>query len=512
MIAPHRRGDAWERRMVKMQPLKTDAYSRAVSAILWAVVLATLAVILALGPIRWAFVLVVGVGIGLIVLVRPWVGLLFIAVTIPMGPLIPLPIHVGATDANELLLLLVIAAWLAQGVVRREVVVPHPPLLLPMLLLLGAYLATIPGAWSLRAGLVDTAKWVEGLVLYLVVVALLPPRRVPWLIGAVLLAATAEAMLGLYQFIRAIGPPQFVVLERFVRAYGTFRQPNPFGGYLGLVAPIAISLTWWAAIQVWREWRTSDKWRSSALLALLGASTGTVIVGLIVSWSRGAWLGFVAATIVIIVARGWRTITAVALTIATGVAVIILGGYARSPATAALWSRMAGLGHYMHFIDPRTVEITDKNFPIIQRLAQWWAAWRMFSDHPWLGVGIGNYATAYPAYALPRWYLSLGHAHNYYLNAAAETGLIGLAAYLTAGIATLSWVGRQALKGDGWQQALAIGILGVLAHLSVHNLFDNLYVQHMILHLALLLGTLAVLCASSARREDTAKRFRAQLA
>jgi len=36
-------------------------------------------------------------------------------------------------------------------------------------------------------------------------------------------------------------------------------------------------------------------------------------------------------------------------------------------------------------------------------MAHWQAAWEMFAAHPWPRVGIGNYAVAYPSYALPRW-------------------------------------------------------------------------------------------------------------
>jgi hypothetical protein len=31
-------------------------------------------------------------------------------------------------------------------------------------------------------------------------------------------------------------------MGRFMRAYGTFRQPNPYAGYLGYLAPVAVSL------------------------------------------------------------------------------------------------------------------------------------------------------------------------------------------------------------------------------------------------------------------------------
>ncbi len=34
-----------------------------------------------------------------------------------------------------------------------------------------------------------------------------------------------------------------------MRAYGSYGQPNPFGGYLGLALPVSMSLALWA----WQE-------------------------------------------------------------------------------------------------------------------------------------------------------------------------------------------------------------------------------------------------------------------
>ncbi len=486
--------------MVGGHRLRSDLPLKLVYRIAIAGVLLLLTAGLAWAPPRWAALLVAGSAAGLAVLAFPWLGLLLIAFAIPFGPLLPLPIGSAAADITELLVLLVAAAWLAQEVVRRAIVIPQPPLLLPALLLLGAYLASLPGAWSLQDGLIEMAKWIEGLIVYLAVAALLPRHRVPWLLGALILAGVVEALLGLYQFVRAIGPEPFQVLGRFVRAYGTFRQPNPFGGYMGLTAPIALSLAWWATGKAWRQWRTPERWRSLALSMGLSAAAGLITLGLVASWSRGAWLGFAAAMAAIVAARGRRATVAVSLTVLVILAVAMASGYAGDQITAALVGRLAGLEGYAGFTDPRTVEITDANFATVQRLAQWWAAWGMFNDHPWLGVGIGNYAVAYPAYALPRWYEPLGHAHNYYLNVAAEAGIIGLLAYVLAGLAALLWVGRQVLRLRGWPQALAIGVLGMFAHLSVHNLFDNLYVQHMLLHVALLTGALAIPCCEGGSR------------
>jgi O-antigen ligase len=116
----------------------------------------------------------------------------------------------------------------------------------------------------------------------------------------------------------------------------------------------------------------------------------------------------------------------------------------------------------------------------------------MWRDHLWLGVGAGNYAVAYPSYNLPRWYEALGHAHNVYLNFAAEAGLLGLLAYLWLWLASLWQAGRTAAFDQRLAAAVGAGVLGALVHATVHNLFDNLWVQHVYLTLALLLGLLSM--------------------
>jgi hypothetical protein len=139
----------------------------------------------------------------------------------------------------------------------------------------------------------------------------------------------------------------------------------------------------------------------------------------------------------------------------------------------------------------RGLEVTDANFAVLERMAHWQAAITMWTEHPWLGVGIGNYATAYPRYALPLWPLALGHAHNYYLNIAAEAGILGLAAYLFLLGTVLVTVWRAARRYFGWWWGVALGVLGVVVHLAVHSLFDNLYVHGMYLNLGILLGVIA---------------------
>jgi O-antigen ligase len=130
----------------------------------------------------------------------------------------------------------------------------------------------------------------------------------------------------------------------------------------------------------------------------------------------------------------------------------------------------------------------------VQRLAFWYAGLNMFQNNPVLGVGVGNYIEAYPRYAANGWQLVLGHAHDYYLNTAAETGLIGLAAYaglLFSGFRQLALTVRTAPAGVWY--GVSLGILGAITALSVHNLVDNMFVHGIPVLFGLLLGSAAVI-------------------
>jgi O-antigen ligase len=146
---------------------------------------------------------------------------------------------------------------------------------------------------------------------------------------------------------------------------------------------------------------------------------------------------------------------------------------------------------YLGVGDVRGVEVTDANFAVLERMAHWQSAIRMWTDRPWLGVGAGNYEVVYSRYSLPLWPYPLGHAHNYYLNIGAEAGIAGLIAYLVLWGAALLQSWKATRRALSWNWGVALGVLGVVMHLSVHNFFDNLFVHAMYLQVAILLGLIA---------------------
>ena len=467
--------------------------------LIWLAVTLAAGLAIALLPLTLAAVIVLGSIAFMVVLIRPEYGLYLLIFAVPWGSVREIRLGAMTVGVTEALIGLVLAAWLAKMVAAREIKTVHPPLLLPLLIFLGAILLSLTVTLSLQYSLKEILKWLEVLGIYLFVVNVIGRREAKVIVLLILLAGISQALLGIYQFFGRVGPEGFLLFDRFMRAYGTFEQPNPYGGYLGLVLPLAYSLSLGT-----KGYGARDRGKgirdkgipyslpltSYFLVAL--ATTGLVLMlaAMLMTWSRGAWLGFVAAFIVMNVVRSRRAAALFALALILLSFVIVMGGLQLLP--EAITQRFLDFLPFLGGVDISRVEITPANFAVIERLAHWQAGWDMFSEHPWLGVGIGNYEPVYSAYALPRWDEPLGHAHNYYLNIAAEAGLVGLSAYLILWAAVFWQAWQVVRRTSGYWQGVAVGILGILTHLAVHNFFDNLYVHGMYVHIAILLGLLHV--------------------
>ena len=83
---------------------------------------------------------------------------------------------------------------------------------------------------------------------------------------------------------------------------------------------------------------------------------------------------------------------------------------------------------------------------------------QMVRDRPWIGFGLGTFESAYPAYALFDAGLTVNHAHNDWLEWAADGGIPLF--LLLASIAM--WSARAA-----WRSPWALGILAVFLHAAV---------------------------------------------
>lgn len=498
----------------RQQPASSSGWLSTPSKALLGAASLALGAALARAPLLWAATgLLAAIVIGL-TLIDPLAGLCVALVLGPTKPLTDAYVPQLPLDLGQIALLVTLGAWLLHAACKRATCVPASPFTLPLLAFIGAVSLSLLNALSLGYALKELIKWGQLLVVMWLAVDQGRGNRWRLLIGAVLGAAALQALIGVWQFgLRSEGPEHFLILgDRFYRAYGTFEQPNPYGGFLGLALPVAAGLAL-GALVLWIRpvWLALKAQRPGGLrgglsaalnrhlleLVGLGALAGLLLAALLMSWSRGAWLGFGAAGLTILLAWPRQAWVGAALVMG-GVALGVLAlRFELLPSAVA--GRLTGFADFVQTFDVRGVDITTENYAVLERLAHWQAAQEMARYKLWLGVGIGNYEPVYPAYALINWPQPLGHAHNIYLNLLAETGIIGLVAYglLWIGVIVQTW--RATRRADVWPRSLAIGLLGTWAHLSVHQMVDTLYVANLHLHLGALLGVLTILINNTAK-------------
>jgi len=187
-------------------------------------------------------VLILGAAAVLATLVRPQLGVLLVVLAIPFGSLWQMRLGVMNVGATELLVALVTAAWLMHMVAAHKTGVRWPPLTLPLVLFLLVLCVSSLQSISLQHSVKELVKWVEVLVLYTLVSSEVSGLWRESLVAVLLGVGALAALQGIYQFLFQVGPEEFVLFGRFMRAHGTFEQPNPYGGYLGLTLPLAAGL------------------------------------------------------------------------------------------------------------------------------------------------------------------------------------------------------------------------------------------------------------------------------
>jgi O-antigen ligase len=178
--------------------------------------------------------------------------------------------------------------------------------------------------------------------------------------------------------------------QTYLRATSLFPDPHMFSFYLGLVMPLAFGL-------IIENKRKIKKW-----LAVL--AFGVIFLADILSFSRGGYLGLFAGLIFVLLASWQRINKKYKVAISVFLCASVLVMLVPSP------------------VSQRFVSSFDfKEGSNLGRIAMWQKATSVIADHPFLGVGIGNYPLEVSPTAT---YRDPIYAHNTYLDIAVETGIL----------------------------------------------------------------------------------------
>lgn len=259
--------------------------------------------------------------------------------------------------------------------------------------------------------------------------------------------AGVAAVAGVFAALEAVGvlPARFPSRETvFNRATLGFGWPNELGMYMALSLPFAAYVL-----------RTA-KSGEGTILGL--AAVGGVVLGLICTFSRGSWVAAAVAPAVLLLAGERRY----ALRIwAVG-------------ATAALAFDLASGGALTDRIGA-----TAGDWVVVQRLGLMLTGVLMFRANPVFGVGPGGFAENLDRFGprIPWLWDYIGSSHNTFIEMAAETGIVGLAAFSVFVGTTFVVVFRAARRWrtdpgiDGDERFLRASVLWAFATFLVMSQF-----------------------------------------
>jgi len=259
------------------------------------------------------------------------------------------------------------------------------------------------------------------------------------------------------------------------RASASFAHPTSLALFLILTFPAAFAL----------GLRGPTRWRwvmmASGVLALLGLllteTRGSIIgAGFALIWMMARWAPF-------------RRLALAGLGVLVIVVALSFGSVTKSGPVTVVGDRLATL---------------SLNSEGDQRLEIWATTPKIIAEHPIFGIGQGNFPAVSPAFGL----VDVGgvpfdHAHDLFLNIAAELGLVGLALLLImlfalVGSARTVLADRQS---EFYPLGLAItaSLLGVLVNsLTEYPLRQNLILATILIDIGLLLGIERITRARSA--------------
>lgn len=402
----------------------------------------------AAGVMLYLFYIMGLIGAVVLSVLKPHLGMYAFLLTLPVALLLHVTMRFqGWADSfsyvamnPEILLVLVTLFSIMVGLLVRNWRPVRTRLDIPIaVFLLGSVIALFNSPGFLLSSRTVFVGTVIPILCYYLIVNGLRSRRD--LVVAVYVLLGTFFLMGSYSLLALYRGASSQAMETGgVRLTQFFVNPGFFAVMLTLILPLPLCLAAFPRIPI------MVRFGSGLLFAVL-------LVALVFTYIRGAWVGFAASLVVLPllsseIRRVFLKISPLLL-----VAFFVWGG----GILQVFWTRIGSM------------ETLLRSQSWTNRVVIWRSAWEMIKDNPLTGVGPGMFPEFFPhyqvAYVLRFLYLPPGwDAENLFLNVWAETGILAVAG-LTGIVAISLWVSYDMFRTskDPLIKAIALGLFGGLA-------------------------------------------------
>jgi putative inorganic carbon (hco3(-)) transporter len=204
---------------------------------------------------------------------------------------------------------------------------------------------------------------------------------------------------------------------------------------------------------------------------------GVFTVGIILSYTRAAWVGILAAGIVFLIYKyKVRFSVLFFITIMTGIALALSWNTIVMELERNNQDSSDNISEHIESISNVSTDASN-----LERLNRWSSAWRMFQERPLFGWGPGTYVFQYAPFQLANEKTIIstnagenGNAHSEFIGPLAESGIFGTLTFMLIIIAVYyrgSLLYHRLPKGELKAIVLAT-LLGLLTYV-VHGMLNN---------------------------------------
>lgn len=386
-------------------------------------------------------------------------------ITLFMAPILPTMLVVG-------LCLLCLVSLIIKAVTTKKFTFRREGFGLMIILLLGIYLIAAITSFAPVKSLQIWLVYFAFMIFYFVVINTVKTKKQLFdLLTVFSLSGLVVCLYGIMQYVFGWNVTQAWIDEEMfndikMRIYSTLENPNVLGEYILLVLPVTIGLMW----------------KKKGILTKMFYGCGAAVMGLalILTFSRGCWIGIIAAAGVFVTFAAGK-LWGLALVVLPIIPMIL---------PQSIINRFLSIG-----------DMSDSSTSY--RVYIWMGTLLLLKDFWLSGIGPGTeaFTQVYPFYSYSA--IVAPHSHNLFLQIWVESGIVGLLSFLIL-LVVFARKMAQGTKIGGKYSDLSVTMVAIgsaIVGFLVQGMFDNCFYNYrvfMIFWATLALG----ICAHNIAKES----------